>query len=382
MLVLAEFDANKGNQVVWQSEAGNLNGIEFKMLPSGLHTRTEDTIYFKYCDQMGCAVYGMRGNTRETAKFYSLAVVSGSLEWNQETFLRDALEKFLSIGDTDVLPKQLGAPDPRCHPVLGADLFLGRFGPRVFELWKAGLARMRILLFVNSSVHDASRFAYVLSRMTTIPSDVRHLLPEHRQALQYTDPEAIYNVTLHDLADLQQLESFVACSTDELLTHSAQNAADIIGRPDSVKSLLSGNNLEPTWTDSHRFSVIAKAFDVPAESSGIMTAAANAAANGLIWWASAGESASLDAQEVQPLLEASPEGVAVVGQFQNYTRGLIHTFSRLAEDSDGGVIRITAADLAALGLDIFCRQDREFLQRFSLVWFDRPVWFTSWCCCV
>lgn len=380
MLVLAEFDVRLGNRIIWQSEAGNIDGVEFKMLPSGSHNRLEDTIYFQHAGRMGCAVYTLRGNTRETARFYALAALMPQLEWSQETFLRDALEKYMAVGDTDVLPRQLGAPDPRCHPVLAADRFLACFGAQVFELWKAGLSRTRLLLFVSSSVHDGSQFDYILSRITAIPSDVRHLLPEHRQASRYTDPESIYNVTLHDLAELQQMESFVACTTDEMLTMPRQDACDIVARPKRITALAADQKITVTWTDSHRFSIMAKAFGVSAEPSGIVAKLASASSNALMWWATAGESASIDAQEAMPLLETGPDGVALIGQFHNYTRNLVRCFHRLAEEYDGA-IRITATDLAALGLDIFSRQDREFLQRFSLVWWDRPVYFAGYCGC-
>lgn len=378
MLVLAKFDVRLGNQIVWSSERlepGSVPGLEFKMIPSGVHDTDEDTIYFLCGKWQGIAVYARRGSERATAQMYSLALLSNKVMWNQEMFLKHELSKFMDVRDPSVISLgALGAPDAKCHPVLATDNFVQRYGPLVFELWKAGLARARLLLPAVASLREMSQFAYLVSRLASIPADVIHLLPDHRQ--NAADYACWHTVSLVDMGRMESTGGFVATTTDTILTQPSRGRCDAWADTDSVHWVATGENLRPTWRDRHRFAKFMEAMGLKFPSR-LIDRLVDSTSSGLIWWASAGESALIDSED-QPLLY-KPDGVALIGAFQHYTRELIRVFAQIANE-DSGVIQVGIEDMAAMGLDPLAPQDRRFLQRFSLEWWDRPVVIRGCCC--
>jgi len=424
LFVLAKFDVRVGNQVVWTSEPtdhASLPGIEFKMIPSGLHDRTRETIYFVCGSWHGVARYEARvaGNARtaESARMFSLAALvpmREDLPWGLEPFLAMELRRFLDLGaSTDPQsPSAKALPtwaplraDPRTHPVLAAAAFLRAYGPMVFELWKSGLSRTRTLLapIPGQSIRAMGQFTYLAAQISALPADVAGLVPVHKHPIPL-----LYNVAVSDLQRLQSAESFWATTTDGLLLTPSRDACDFYADERMLHDLTGGSPSRasaPTWRDRRRFALLVDALGIDATpaGSGVAEAFVDAMATSLMWWASAGESALMDRDETAPLL-SSPAGlaaveatepstparsssgldttsdvVALIGQFQQYTRQFVRVFAKLADDDDA-TIRVAVSDIAAMGLDPFAASDRDFIRRFSLTWFDRPVVFTRCCC--
>lgn len=387
MLVLAQFDARAGNKVVWHSSDLNqseINHIEFQMIPNGLHESTSDTIYFKCGELYGCAVFALRSTPRQerqTTRIFSLAALDRKkIPFKLETSLRSFLEKYMTVEDTSVFEDATQCiKDPNCHPILAAPAMVQWYGPMLFELWKIGLMRARLLLHSPSrSVKRMSQFCYITSLLGSIPSDIAYLLPSGQDKLEYT---CLYNVTLLDMAKLRNSQGFCATTTDSLLTLADRDAYDFwIDRVSMHKQ--DGETLFPTWRDRHRF--YQRVHEVCPEYHGdrggfgaFVDKVVDNTARGLLWWASAGDTSLIEDEEMQTGL--SVEGVELVGLFQNFTRQVVKVFASVAQDCDS-VILIGIEDIAAMGLDPFASQDRKFLERFSLVWWERPVKFKGCCC--
>lgn len=405
--VLAQFDPVHGHRVVWASEDSALAAvplIEFKMIVSGMHEREKDAVYFTVGNYHGVARYACRGRqarTRQDVHMYALAALtplSEKLPWSQESLLKVELAKFLTSGfDTTTLPlTPLARPDPRSHPILAVNAYLQMYGPTVFSIWKTVLSRARLLLapVQSASVRVMCQCTYVAAQLALVPADVQHLLPKHKPPVQ-----CLYNVILSDLPKLQAAESFVATTADTVLLGRQRDACDEYAEPARVVDLGAQRNVYSTYRDRHRFRLLLDGLGLSAApqnrthhlrraAAAAFDAAADSCVNGFVWWASAGESTMLDREEGAPLtqalpllaptLEPSADVVAVVGQFQEYTRQLVRAFARAYID-DEEVVQLTLTDVAAMGLDPFSQSDRVFLNRFGLAWFDRPVVFG--CCC-
>lgn len=413
LFALARFDARVGNQIVWTSEPvdyASLPGLEFKMIPSGLHERNSDTVYFVCGKWHGVACYEARvlgpPGSREDTRMFSLAALDPeSLPWNQESYLRFQLRQFITkMDDFTILPvRRTVRPDPQNHPMQATAQFVQVYGATAFELWKAGLARSRVILasVPGINVKTMCHFAYIAAQLSAIPEDVGDLLPVRRPPASL-----LYNVIVGDLQLLQSSESFWATTTDTLLLGPSRDACDLYAEPGFVCDISMGppgRRIWPVWRDRRRLRRLVSSLQLEdARNSGIdrhissvdsicssgsmslVEDIVDATASGLMWWASAGESALIDheeAEEAAALLSPvdSPPGLSLLGQFQQYTRQLVRVFSRIAQDGDG-VIRIGLADIAAMGLDPFASSDREFLLRFALKWWDRPVAIGRYCC--
>lgn len=420
LFALARFDARVGNQIVWTSEPVDfaaLPGLEFKMIPGGLHDRESDTIYFVCGKYYGVSVYESRifgpPGSREDTRMFSLAALdTETLPWNQESYLQLHLSQFLgNIQDFSCLPTKKGTrPSVESHPMHSSTQFVQYYGANIFNLWKFGLSRSRVLLasLPGVDVKTMCQFAYIAHQLSAIPEDVADLLPARR-----TNPLLLYNVTVNDLQKLQSSESFWATTTEALLLSTSRDACDVFSEAQSVVDVSLGSpgrHIWPAWRDRRRLRRLVESLKLDEESNpldpsfmrssshsisasslnmggsaSLVEDIVDATASGLMWWASAGESALIDheeAAEVAALLSPvdSPPGLSLLGQFQQYTRQFIRVFSRIAQDGDG-VIRIGMGDIAAMGLDPFANSDREFLQRFALKWWDRPVSVGGGCCC-
>lgn len=405
--VLAQFDVRLGHQVVWMShpeETKKLTGIEYKMIPSGLHERSHDTIYFVCGNFNGVARFEAQlsendPSGREGLRMYSLAVLSPMAEglpWNQEELLKSRLRNFLESGyDKSRLLSSFHAyTDPSAHPICLMPQFLETYGPVVFELWKSGLMRSRLILasIPGQTIRSMCCFTYIAAQISTIPSDVRHLLPEKKPSVP-----CIYNTALIDLHKLQSSESFLATTTDKLLLSSSRDACDTFAENDCIYDNFGSSSKTkryPTWRDRQHFSTLVDALKLPniSKSNGLVESLLDSTSSGLFWWASGGESAILEREEFVPLLESSSiqcasgaehssDGIVFIGQFQQYTRQLIRIMACLAREGKSS-ISVRAQDIAAMGLDPFAHSDHDFLQRFANKWFNLPVKFLStYCSC-
>ncbi|KAF8425863.1 hypothetical protein EV426DRAFT_636325 [Tirmania nivea] len=141
-----------------------------------------------------------------------------------------------SISDSTLLPT--GNPTTQLsphHPALSLVEFLDTFGPLVFPLYRAALARKRILLITQAPVETACNFVYNISILSTIPLSVSSLIyPGVSSDLSRLRP--LFSIGVHDIPFLEEQShqrahassssaaptvesypSWVACTTDGVL---------------------------------------------------------------------------------------------------------------------------------------------------------------------
>jgi hypothetical protein len=117
----------------------------------------------------------------------------------------------------------------KSHPALSLGEFMNTFGPLIFPIYRAALARKRILIVTHAPVELACNFVYDISILSNIPLAVTDLLPIEPSRLK-----PLFNVGVHDIPLLEEEAkirsttmgnsemyrergAWVACTTDEVL---------------------------------------------------------------------------------------------------------------------------------------------------------------------
>lgn len=119
------------------------------------------------------------------------------------------------------------------HPALSLSDFMETFGPLAFPIYRAALARKRILLVSHAPVETTCNYVYDISILSNIPLSVSDQLPSEPTRLK-----PLFNIGVHDIPLLEaeakaRLNSatipasedsfddsrgaWVACTTDEIL---------------------------------------------------------------------------------------------------------------------------------------------------------------------
>ncbi|KAF7553617.1 hypothetical protein G7Z17_g3483 [Cylindrodendrum hubeiense] len=280
-LFLIHFDVKAGYTIVWKQSAPGveLEGlVEYKSLPSGLHTVSNDLIYFVHdgghaglsafinmpCDEeearharmiaVGVLVplsYGRLGRAwrhaevlkEMAAKLAEDRKDTGVLEdyWNankekpgqgnrrlsgetpvssplipSEAFGRKAHARNRSASDgISVVPA--GHRLSPYHPAWSLTSLLDKFGPLIFPIHRAALLRKRILISCHAPVHEICDFVYNISVLSNIPLSVTDILPT-ASSTQRLRP--LFSIGVHDIPFL--MEDFEASKRER----SAEDAVD------------------------------------------------------------------------------------------------------------------------------------------------------------
>ncbi|KAI5848877.1 hypothetical protein BZA05DRAFT_403010 [Tricharina praecox] len=285
-LFLIHFDTKKGYTIEWHQTASpdvDLDGVEFKSLPSGLHNLSEDLVYFVHGAYAGLSAflhvdageeergalmisagllvplsYGRLGRSwrhaeglKRLARKFTEDTSSHTVfeEYYERHKIRDT-EPSLLVDDLPTLrsPQRLhprhtrsrsisetgavlvpGQTLSQFHPALSLGEFMDTFGPLVFPIYRAALARKRILLVTHAPVEMACNFVYDISILSNIPLSVVDLLSVGPARLK-----PLFNVGVHDIPLLEheaktragplnpdvvegEHGAWVACTTDEVL---------------------------------------------------------------------------------------------------------------------------------------------------------------------
>ncbi|RYN36528.1 hypothetical protein AA0119_g12042 [Alternaria tenuissima] len=285
-LFLIKFDKKVGYTIAWKRattpDITLDNSVEYKSLPSGLHSVQNDLVYFTHDGYAGLSAFAKGDASAEdrNATFVSVGVLvqkegkfgrlgrswllAGRLERLAATLADDPeavtpLDEFWQeqvsrhgkgdISDegeskghsraraistvSAVMKDEESLPD--YHPALSIQRFLDIFGPLVFRLQQAALLRKRILFVGIPPVRTACEFVYNLSVLSSIsPRDTERLAPETENLLRLP---SLFSVGVHDIPLLERLrnpkdgghtpgleppEGWVACTTDEIIVTKTQ----------------------------------------------------------------------------------------------------------------------------------------------------------------
>lgn len=281
-LFLIYFDIKAGYTIGWKrSLAGiELEGVvEYKSLPSGLHTVKEDLIYFVHDNHAGLSAFvnSPAGEESRNARMIAVGVMVplsyGRLgrSWKHakqlkemaselivDTTKTDILEAFWEthrapeisqVGETDSLldspssiqyqsirstpakPKGHGrnrsASDGTAllppghtlsayHPAWSLPHLLETFGPLIFPIHRAALLRKRILITAHAPVEETCNFVYDLSVLSNIPLAVSDLLAANAPSQRL---RPLFSIGVHDIPlleeDLKASEAPAAAGTPD-----------------------------------------------------------------------------------------------------------------------------------------------------------------------
>ncbi|KAI1393677.1 uncharacterized protein F4822DRAFT_424140 [Hypoxylon trugodes] len=272
-LFLINFDVKAGYTISWKaSKPGvELEGVvEYKSLPSGLHTVPEDLIYFVHDGFAGLSAFinaPVQDTEVRNARMLAVGVLVplsyGRLgrAWRHAEGLKNMTAALAADGkDTSILeeywkknqadaetiapsesiespsvtfqqtsrkPPQghrrnrsasdgaaLLAPGHRLspfHPAWSLTKLLDTFGPLIFPIQRAALLRKRILISCHAPIQEACNFVYNISILSNIPQPTFDLLstnsPPHRL-------RPLFSIGVHDIPFLVE-DSKPRRNTDE-----------------------------------------------------------------------------------------------------------------------------------------------------------------------
>ncbi|RYC56174.1 hypothetical protein CHU98_g10033 [Xylaria longipes] len=277
-LFLIDFDVKAGYTITWKaSKPGvELEGVvEYKSLPSGLHTVSEDLIYFVHGGYAGLSAfvnapvedtatrnarmlavgvlvplsYGRLGRAWKHAE--SLKAITSKLAVNSRdvTILEEYWEKnqardstadeaaskddpespiaiakspkisrahnrnrSASDGTALMLPGHRLSP---FHPAWSLTKLLDTFGPLIFPIHRAALLRKRILISGHAPVEQACNFVYNISVLSNIPLATSDLLSSSSTSHRL---RPLFSIGVHDIPfltdDARRSTNLDAPSTD------------------------------------------------------------------------------------------------------------------------------------------------------------------------
>ncbi|KAK4545309.1 hypothetical protein LTR36_003489 [Oleoguttula mirabilis] len=274
---LVIFDQKVGYTVAWKRALADieLDGVEYKTLPSGLHGVKSDLVYFIQGQHAGVSAFaqGVADARHRNASFVAVGALvpldHGKLgrSWLHAAELRElakglvkntsdtrALELFWkkhrqdngnqkgsassATQHRDSLPAglkrkrgsfdattelKLDAEGAIDHPALYMPALLDAFGPLLFPLYRAALLRKRILLLGSPPVQLNCNVVYILSVLSSIPHPVNDLLQPDTEPLFRTQP--LFSVGIPDIPVLSSHSSksgWLATTTDDILGEKPQ----------------------------------------------------------------------------------------------------------------------------------------------------------------
>ncbi|KAI9738133.1 MAG: hypothetical protein M1818_005562 [Claussenomyces sp. TS43310] len=291
-LFLIYFDIKAGYTISWKRALSGieLEGVvEYKSLPSGLHTVKDDLIYFIHEQYAGLSAFvnapdaESSRNARMIAVGILVPLSYGRLgrSWKhaealkaigQQLVLKPAeteiLEKYWeahkpvatderppTASSSDSLSTLQGKPVKRrvgqsrptrnrsasdgtallppghhlsaYHPAWNLPWLLETFGPLMFPIYRAAMLRKRILISCHAPVHQICDFVYDLSVISNIPLAVSNLLWDS------APPQRIrpfFTVGVHDIPFLEEdLKASELVNRSTTLEDQAANDVDSLG---------------------------------------------------------------------------------------------------------------------------------------------------------
>ena len=289
--------------ISWQRSLPDvsLDGVEYKCLPSGLHSVQEDLVYFIQGAYAGVSAFvqGTADEQHRNASFVAIGALVplsyGRLgkSWLHAAELRRlagstvkdirdvrALELFWKDRRQDEAADDIEAPTPSVvrrmslppglerkrkraqsqasvgiesehgiaadHPALSMLDFLYTFGPLIFPLYRSALLRKRVLLLGPPPVQTSCNFVYDLSILSSVPPNLNDVVqPDSENLLRI---QSLFNVGIHDipyLSEQKRKARWLACTTDDILREKHQLYDILVSLP------TDNNSTRTTWPRIH-----------------------------------------------------------------------------------------------------------------------------------
>lgn len=245
--------------------------MEYKSLPSGLHSVRSDLVYFIHEGYAAVSAFVQEESHEQhrNASFVAVGVLVPSFgrlgrAWTHAEELTrlaeglvktpagsEDLERFWTEHKLDDaakgsdaapiarrgsltagLKRKRGPSDvdagmktdvSATHPALYMPALLDTFGPLLFPLYRAALLRKRILLMGGPPVQPQCNAVYILSVLASLPSALGEVLQPNVEPLFRIHP--LYSVGIHDIPSLSSRNDesgWIATTTDDILGEKHQ----------------------------------------------------------------------------------------------------------------------------------------------------------------
>ncbi|KAK3313556.1 hypothetical protein B0H66DRAFT_566501 [Apodospora peruviana] len=276
-LFLIDFDVKAGYTIVWKKAVPGLEldgVVEYKSLPSGLHSVSEDLIYFVHDGGHAGLSAFVNARTEEEETRHARMIAVGVLvplsygrlgrAWRHADSLKE-MASALATDRTQTQPleeywEENGAPDASApqplretpldspalsfksgrpgpgkghtrnrsasdgaalippghrlspyHPAWSLTSLLDTFGPLIFPIHRAALLRKRILISTHAPVHEACNFVYDISVLSNIPLSICDVV-EPSASVQRLRP--LFNIGVHDISYLLEHQAAMKRARD------------------------------------------------------------------------------------------------------------------------------------------------------------------------
>ncbi|KAK7498898.1 hypothetical protein BaRGS_00009990 [Batillaria attramentaria] len=244
-IFVVAFDTRSGNMIEWCCpEDTDLDGVEFKAMPSGSHTLDRDFVYFRKDNLYGLSCFEnmpVESEIERGARMKSVGILSYSYTnlyrhmQFLETQVRHQLEipgkytqlmalytdrkaELLSNGSPNagLRPSPLSTPSTPSnellpemkitHPAGCFAQFINFFGEQVFTLWKFALLQRRIIFFSPPPIGVVCYRVYCACCLAS----------HNVQGLGYHELRPHFYINVADIETLENEVSYIACTTEKI----------------------------------------------------------------------------------------------------------------------------------------------------------------------
>ncbi|KAG2393143.1 hypothetical protein C9374_009720 [Naegleria lovaniensis] len=250
-LFVVKFDLKIGYQVEHQMQNSsnpiNLNGIEYKCLPSGTHKLDTDIVLFRHVNDnteyfgLGCVDIFRSKDLDRGSRIRALGILSRDYRgvMTHMTFLRNCIQGMNACDNTEDGRKyihhlteyfqnhdsnskinqrrlsEITKEEIDNHLNFGSLISLFYFyRENIFTLWKAILLKKRILISTSVPIGSGCSKAHAMHFLTYFApqQDYTYIESHFGKNINFC-----YYISLNDYSHLLQMKSYLACTCDEIL---------------------------------------------------------------------------------------------------------------------------------------------------------------------
>lgn len=214
-----KFDVLKGNTLIWTNgDESALKGLEFTVLPSGIHTRSKDCVYFEVDGKPGIAIFKQNGQDlnsidhhidRDEVRMFSFGTLfDGPMDFaslsTYEAGMEAAFNDWWLNPDYKILERW--DESKRCETTaFPFDEFCLDVGPLIIQLWRYALLQERILVLnKGKEVKKCNMLCHLLYEFGNMINS------------SYTN---LMTLTMLDCEKLKDTESWCGTTSDEIIVY-------------------------------------------------------------------------------------------------------------------------------------------------------------------
>lgn len=367
-----QFDVLKGNRLLWTNgDPKKLEGLEFTVLPSGIHKRNRDVVYFSWKGKSGLSLFRQNARDLDSANhhidrskvlmFSFGAIFDEELDWEElaryETGMIEVFDKWWEEQDNKMLEawdrgRFVGEIE------ISKSSFCRSIGPIVSQIWRYSLLNERILV-LNKGISVAQ--CNILCNLIAKFGNMKNASYKNLMTLSLLDEQR-----------LRDSDCWCGTTSDEIIIYN-ENTYDklIIWDAQGIHIKDHEREFKCNEVDFTVYKALTgeslNRFQYQYESSIIWS---KLIIDGLFFLFTGNFCKPWYHLEVNPIQNAD-----LYQYFTDRTEDIwkqLHKIERESEEVD--TIYTSANILISLELDYFC--DSEFVTKLSQIWFEKPIILT------